>query len=711
VERSQLVDRLVGVSGGSVALLVAPAGYGKSALLAQWAGAETRRVVGVRMARGEEVTYALARALAPLDAGVHTTLAETGNSRSQRSAAALMRALSGALERPGFQCVLMLDDVHDLEDHTALADLVEQAAPGVVIALASRSEPDLPIARLRAERRLLELRAPELALSGAEVTRVAAGIGLDLDEQGLETLTRRTEGWPAGVQLAGVALRDGAQPQRSIERFGGDDRVVADYIRQEVLARLTPDQLTFLVRSSILERLSGALCDHVLQRRRSSEMLRELSRANVLVFPLDRVDREYRCHPLLSQTLRAELRLEPELEVELRTRATEWYEANGDRGRAIDQAIEAGDLGAAGRLLWSEAPSLLGYGHCPTLIRHLRRFTSEQLGSSASLALTAASAHLALGDRALVEHWTAAAAEMLPTGDSGGSLAGGMLAMRAAVSEEGLAATRDMAARAYELSPEPSPWRALACLVEGATRHLTGDSETARVRLEEGARRGAAQAPAIQVLCLSQLALLAIGEDHWDAAELLATRAHAQIERVGIGDYPTTALTFAVSAAIRARLGQLDACDRDARQAGKLLQQLGSFTPWFTAECRIALAWAAARLSEQRLARRLLDEAEYELRMIPEATVANEWLEACKQQLESVAGARSTDAEPLTKAELRVLQYLPTHLSFLEIAEHLYVSTNTVKTHARAVYRKLAASSRSEAVMHAREAGLLEGTA
>jgi LuxR family maltose regulon positive regulatory protein len=315
-----------------------------------------------------------------------------------------------------------------------------------------------------------------------------------------------------------------------------------------------------------------------------------------------------------------------------------------------------------------------------------------------------------MGDRALVEHYTSAALHACQTELGDSSLEGGLLVMAAAVSDDSLAAVCDQAARGYQLVDDASPWRAVACLVEGAARHLTGDRDGARARLEEGTRRGAL-APAIQVLCLSQLALLAIDDDEWDAAAALATRARAQIERVELGDYPTAALVFAVLGAIHAHFGQLDDCDAAVRQANQLLARLNGFTPWYTAECQIALAWAALRLSEQRTARRLLEEASYELRVQPDATVAHAWLEASREQLDYVASARTPDAEPLTKAELRVLQYLPTHLSFLEIAERLFVSTNTVKTHARAVYRKLAASSRSEAVMHAREAGLLEGAA
>ena len=714
VGRPDLVERLTALRGGSVALLVAPAGYGKSALLSQWAAVDPRRFASVRLTAVDddpaELLRSIARAVAELDERVGAAAAQAEDSRGRRSDAALERALLAALSDPELRCVIALDDAHVLqasETTRALAWLVDRLGPGVAVALASRSEPTLPVARLRAGRRLVELRAHELALTRTDVARLVATIGLELEPSDVEVLARRTEGWAAGVYLAALAARE----SRTLAHFGGNDRVVADYVREEMLAGL-PDRVTdFLVRTSILDRLTGPICDHVLGRRDSAATLRRLSRVNLLLLPLDRTDTEYRYHPLFAEALRSELgQRRPEVAQELHTRAADWYQQRGDRASAIDHVLAAGDINRAGRLLWAEAPALLAYGHCAKLNRQLRRFSREEITSTAPLALTAASTQLAMGDRALVEHWISAAARVMTAGELEGQYGGGMLAMRAAVSDASLTGVRDEAARAYELSDDASPWRAVACLVEGAARHLTGDRDGARTRLDEGARRGAL-APAIQVLCLGQLALLAIDAGDWDAAESLSGRAQAQIERVQLGDYPTAALAFAASAAVQARLGHLDACDAAARHANRLLSELDGFTAWFTAECRIALAWSALRLGEQRTARRLLDEATYDLRLHPQATVAHDWLATSKQQLDAVAGARSIDAEPLTKAELRVLQYLPTHLSFLEIAEHLYVSTNTVKTHARALYRKLAASSRSEAVLHARQAGLLEGSA
>jgi LuxR family maltose regulon positive regulatory protein len=171
---------------------------------------------------------------------------------------------------------------------------------------------------------------------------------------------------------------------------------------------------------------------------------------------------------------------------------------------------------------------------------------------------------------------------------------------------------------------------------------------------------------------------------------------------------PLAALVFAVSAAVHAQACRPQACERDARQADRLLQELEAFTPWYGAQCRIALAWAALRVGDTARTRRLLADAARGLRALPEETAAHAWLEACREHVEIVAATRAADAEQLTTAELRVLQFLPTHLSFPEIADELYVSRNTVKTHVRAVYRKLTATSRSEAVNNARDAGLLD---
>jgi LuxR family maltose regulon positive regulatory protein len=253
---------------------------------------------------------------------------------------------------------------------------------------------------------------------------------------------------------------------------------------------------------------------------------------------------------------------------------------------------------------------------------------------------------------------------------------------------------------------DASPWSSMCALLEGVGLHLQGERDRARVRLGEGARRAAAVAPTIQVLCLAQLALLAIEEEDWPPAEVLASQARAQLERVGIEGYPVMTLGVATSALVRAHTGQLERAAGDLRRGQKLLDSLQEFAPWYVIEARVVLARTAVRLDDAPLASRLLQEATRLLRQAPDAVVLGEWIEGAEGAVETVSASGVTD---LTPAELRVLRYMPTHLSFSEIAGAIFVSANTVKTQAQGVYRKLGVSSRREAVDEARRVGLVDG--
>jgi LuxR family maltose regulon positive regulatory protein len=215
-------------------------------------------------------------------------------------------------------------------------------------------------------------------------------------------------------------------------------------------------------------------------------------------------------------------------------------------------------------------------------------------------------------------------------------------------------------------------------------------------------------APSIQVLCLAQLAVLASEEEDWTTAELCISRARMQVERVGLADYPLAALVYAASALDRAHRGRVDDAQRDMREGARLLAMLGDFTPWYEAETRLLLARAALRLSDVVGARTLLAEASRLARRAPDAVVLKDWLDESWAQADSFSSAAILGPTSLTTAELRVLRLLPTHLSFREIAGRLQVSANTIKTQAHAVYRKLDASSRTEAVSSARLLGLLD---
>ena len=608
----------------------------------------------------------------------------------------------------------MFDDVHVLKNRESLAALtaiIDQLPSGSQVALASRTEPALRLGRRRAHRGLAELKQRDLAMTRSEGGDLLTRMGLKLDPTDVARLFRRAEGWPVAIYLAGLSLRGQRDVGRAVARFTGDDRLVVDYLRDEFLAGLSRRKLEFLTRTSVLDTLAGPICDAVLERSGSAQVLRELARANTLLVPLDRNDHAYRYHPLFAEMLKAELRhREPESEPPLHRRASAWYADSLDFSHAIEHSIAAKDVERAAELICESVPDYLSRGGLATIRSWLHRFSDKQIATSPPLCLAAATVALANGDGALGEHWARIGVKALD--DAGATAAGGSLAsafalIRASLARDGIARMDADATRAGESLSQESPWVAECCLLRGIAAHLGGDHERARARLDEGARRGAVVAPLVQVLCLAQLALLAIEQGDWDEGARLACRARAQGERFGLAPYPSVALVPAICALVDAHRGRVEDARRDLRRSIRLLHEVVDFPSWYEAEIRIALAHAAMRLDEPNCARQRLTEAKSLLELVPDAPVLDAWLRRAMSYLDASVAAANGDSG-LTPAELRTLQYLPTHYSFREIGEQLDVSVNTVRSHARAVYRKLDASTRREAVDRARKRGLIE---
>ena len=698
-----------------LALLVAPAGYGKTTALAEWAARDPRPFAWLVLEPGDDDVARLVAAIAlaldevePLPRGALAALRADGTDGPDAAIARLGTAIAG--RRAPF--VLVLDDAHVLASDGArdvLDAIIGNLPPGSLLAVASRSELPLPVGRLRAHRRVVEVGPRELQMTRVEAAEVLGGLGLRPVD--VELLVQRTEGWPAGLYLAALSLREQPDRDHAVARFAGDDRLVADYLRDELLAGLPPERLRFLTSTSVLAELSGPLCDAVLGRPGSGATLRDLARSNLMLVPLDRADDRYRYHGLFADMLRAELRRsEPEVEGELHRRASAWHAARGEADRAIHHAIAAGDVDGAADLLWGVAPGWVMGGRDAVVRDWLERFAPEEIARHPRLALTAATSDVAAGDRDRLEHWAAAAARGLaaaaaePDGpDAAVADVLGVLAAR-----DGLDGMRAGAAAAAARLPAETAWLGVCRLLEGTALYLSGDREAARGPLEDGARHGAVAAPLVQALCLAQLGVLALEEDDAETAEVCIARARRQVERTGLGDCPLAALVFAASALGRAQRGRVDEAQRDMREGTRLLATLAEFTPWYAVEARLLLARAALRLSDVVGARTLLAEASRLARRASDAVVLLQWLEDSWGQADSFSSAAILGPTSLTTAELRVLRLLPTHLSFREIAGRLHVSTNTIKTQAHAVYRKLDASSRTDAVSSARRLGLVD---
>ena len=684
IPRPQLVTRLREANGYPLVLITAPAGYAKSSLLAQWAEEDGRQF-----------------GLVTLD---------SRDDHPSRLLNHLVRTLDTVSSR-GRRFVVGIDEADALRTKGALAalgNLIASLPPEGQIALVSRRELALPLGRLRAHRQVFELTRRDLAMSRTETGAVLKAIGLHLTSEEIEALYEKTEGWPAALYLAGLSLGDRDGMSVDATQFGGDDRFVADYIRDEFLAGISVARLRFLMRTSILEGLAGKICDEVLERTGSGRVLRELARSKLPLEPLDHADGTYRYHPLFKQTLASELhRREPELESNLHRRASDWYAEHEQFEQAIDHAAAAGDDKRAAELIWARVAPYLAEGHREELRRWLDRFSDGKVARSAPLALATAHLYLALGQGDLAAHWTSVAREAFDDAALDDSdLEADLLILRATLPGGGVEQMGADAIRAGELHPPESPWRAMSYFYAGASRHLVDDTEGARELLEEGARKGSATAPIAQVFCLVQLTFLHMERDELGDALRVVAQAREQLERFQLGEYPIVAFFFVASALTRAHDGRIEEAVADRNRARRMLEGLDGFPDWYQGQARIQLARASLLLDDSAAATGLLAEATEFAGRLDDAPALSRWLSEAKSATAAMAGGE--ERSELTPAELRTLRFLPSHLSFREIAEQSFVSANTVKTQAQAIYRKLDATSRGEAVEHARDRGLLQ---
>ena len=296
-------------------LLTAPSGYGKSVLIEQWAELDQRPfrtlILGEEHNDPAMLVASVLGALAPIEGAGEEVASALAVPKPNLEGVVLPR-LAKAIEGRRAPFVLVFDDAERIaspESLRVIATLIGAVPPGSQIVIASRSELALGLGRLRAHRRVTEVDREDLAMKEAESDELLSVMGLDLTAAELRTVVERTEGWPAALYLAGLALENGSgRRDEAIARFAGDDRIVVDYLREEFLGLVTASRLEFLLRASVLDRLTGDLCDAVLERHGSAEELRELSRSNMLLTPLDRRDEWFRFHPLFREMLAAELR-------------------------------------------------------------------------------------------------------------------------------------------------------------------------------------------------------------------------------------------------------------------------------------------------------------------------------------------------------------------------------------------------------------------
>ena len=722
VVRERLLRDLTAHRHVPVLLVVAGAGYGKTTLLDQWCERESRPVARLRLRPRHDDGHAL---LGTLVDALHEV--EPVPAATQRRiltgeldwSSVVLPELARLLACRTMPCVLVLDDVHELRSEGAVAVLdllVHSVPPGWQLVLSSRTEPPVGVERLQAEGAVWCLDADRLLLTPAESSAVLQAMGVDGDPADLGETAARAEGWAVAVYLSGVAKLAAAEPG-ALERdglevgFAGDASALARYLRDEVLRSLDDDRRDFLLRTSILDELEPALCDAVLARNDSATVLRELADERLFVRQTDGRGVQYKVHHLLREMLRAEVKQEePVLTPQLHRRASEWYAKNGDPAASVEHALATDDDVYVDSMVWAAFIPFLGGGLSDTVRSWLDAFSHEAKCRRPALVATAAWLALTVGDMATVRVWVSVAATFdehtrLPDGTPATAVAS---LLRSLVAADGVATMGADARAAREGIPPTSAMWSMVLLLEGQADRLVGDTDRAVRTLEEGAALGLLVNPAGSSHCASGLAHVAAERGDWVATESLVDGFLEVADRFGLDARPAQAGPLAFAALVRARAGRLDEARLLAKQAAFLAGMMVGLGPWLAVESRVDLARTALVLGDPAQARSLADEARALSSQVADAPVLLAQLDALDQVLDAQTMPLGLHASAMTPAELRVLRYLPTHLTFGAIADELYVSRNTVKTQAIAIYRKLGVSSRDAAVAEARRLQLLE---
>jgi LuxR family transcriptional regulator, maltose regulon positive regulatory protein len=725
VSRTALLEVLCGGSPRRLTLVRAPAGWGKSSLLADWHAAdrETRPFAWLSLDRGDNdpvrfFGYAI-EALRLLAGEIGQRSAEVLRAPGVSLVDDVLPVLLNELEALPGASVLLVEDYHlitSAEVHEAVAFLLEHAPAQLELVLSTRGEPPLPLARLRARGELLEIAAPELRFSAVEAEALFnRGQMLGLDAGDVSRLLERTEGWPAGLYMAALSLRGHGDSHEFIKAFAGDDRHVVDYLTAEVLAGQPEDLREFLLTTSVLDRLCAPLCDAVTGHNGSATLLRRIEGSNLFLVPLDTRREWYRYHHLFGELLRNELAVtDPKCVTDGHRRAAAWLLEHGFVSDAIHHTIAAGDGDAAGALVAASWFPIATSGGDHTVQRWLDALPGDVHENDARLCVARTVVSISLGQLDEVEPQLQMAAQV----PAAGPFQDGFASAAAAVGTlrtvhrwliGDLGGCREAARRAAKSIDGPSPWDAVTFTWLGSSTYWLGESEAGISALEEGLERGRAAAfyPA-WVSALGLLALIRVEQGDLAAAEELASTALHVSDDAGLAEYWVRAPAHVARGSLLLHAGRTSEAE-DELERGVELARRGS-GPVEGAHALVALAQARQERGDRDRARGLLAEARWTLQVCPDpGPVVTALLEMAERRLRVSPrrGAAAAAVEEFSDREVAVLRLLSSELSQREIGGALYISFNTVKTHSKNIYRKLGVSQRADSVTRARELELL----
>ena len=718
LRRARLLELLDDDEWSSLILLNAGVGYGKTTLIRSWCVERPEPVIWITLDPADDDPVRLwthvATAVDRLGEGLGRGSLMCLAARGAPLKTAVDELMNGLVSY-GQRLTIVLDDLHAVGSESSLQSIehaIDRLPANARLVVSTRADPAIGVACPRAGRALTEVRAQELVFTGEEAQELLVREGIELSDESVEILTERTEGWPAGLYLAALWLRELDDANEGVRAFAGSTRHVGDYLSEEVLAALAPETRDFLTRTSVLGRFTPELCDAVLSREDSAVVLEELERSNMFLVALDARGEWYRYHHLFGELLQLELGRESVLE--LRRRAAEWCRAHGLVEDAIEYAASAGDAEAVAELLVEHHLEFIWGGRVRQFLVWVRWLPPE----------------------ILVAH---------PVLPAGGAFAVAILG-QPEVEVQQLLAVAELARR-----ERPQLWVPYVEAVVEVTRAALIESGDVGAAVQHARRAVAATLAGADVLSVGVLASLSqalffAGE--LDEAKRTATRA---VERPDASEVPDGYVaSLGLLALADAEGGRFETAEAWARQAISFARTRFQADSWVASPAHLGLALACAGTGRLAEAEREALRGE-QLRRSPQPTIGHthallvlalvrvrrsrltsgagdleraqraigefrdpgqlpHMAASLAQQIAAArgsAGNRAAVEEP-SPAELAVLRGLAAGLSRREIGAQLYISLNTVKTHTSELYRKLDATTRSEAIDRAAALGLLE---
>ena len=705
VARDRLMERLNGASDARLVLVDAPPGWGKTTALSDWVAERPDRVAWVSLDPDDNDpvrfwAYVLA-ALQGVDAGLGRSARVRLGVHGINLSREIVPMVSNDLAAVADDIYLVLDDYHVVthpDIHKSMSALITALPPQAHVVLVTRADPPFPLPQLRARGELLEVRAEHLRFTGTETaTLLNSVLALALADGDVELLQERTEGWVAGLQLAGITLRDRTDASAFIGAFAGDNRHVVDYLVSEVLDGLPHGLRQFLLQTSVLDRLCGELCNSITNGTDSAALLAEIERNNLFLVPLDQHREWYRYHHLFAELLRHELTMsDPSAVPVLHQRAALWLEATGDIPAAVHHAASSGDDGVVVRLVSTFWRRYFNGGQLATVERWLSMVPQSTVVEVPELSIAAVWVALDQGRLAEADRWLTLI-EAHRAADPDAAVLRGVYAFKSG----DVGRARQLVMTATRGTDEFTG--AVREIMVGVTDYWAGNSEDAMRALVDVTHRTRADNPLGTLYSLGYLALTRLRlRDLEGCRTALAETVDLCREPLVGGHFVAMTAQFAL-AHLAELENDLPAAQHAAASAVALARRGAG---------RVELSAALAMLSHVLRREGTSDDAR--AAMAESRALAAVCVDPGPVLSEALALGSTTPSIPaqvmpeaLTERELAVLRMLPGDATTRELGAAMFVSPNTVKSHLKAIYRKIGATNREDAVRRARELGLL----